>query len=139
VIPVNVLARIDGSNVEKLGRRIIEIPVDTRRTELRDSQAAYIAYVPLGSLERGKALTQMPPGTTPAACATCHGAGLKGGLGDIPALAGRSPSYLFRQLYDIQHGTRTGPSVEPMKAVVQGLTDDEMLELAAYLASLKSR
>lgn len=138
VIPVNVLALIDGSNVEKLGRRIIEIPVDTRRTELRDSRAGYIAYIPLGSIERGKALTQISSGKTPVACATCHGAGLNGGLGDIPPLAGRSPSYLFRQLYDIQHGARTGPPVEPMQAVVQGLTDDEMLEIAAYLASLKS-
>jgi cytochrome c553 len=138
VIPVNVLAKADGPGTESLGRRVIEIPVDTQRTVLRDSQAGYIAYVPVGSIKQGKALAESTPGEVPITCATCHGVGLKG-LGDIPPLAGRSPSYLFRQLFDIQHGARTGPSVEPMKAVVKNLSEDDMLMLAAYLASLPTR
>jgi len=38
------------------------------------------------------------------ACATCHGADLKN-LGPVPGIVGRSPSYLVRQLYDMQAGT----------------------------------
>ena len=37
------------------------------------------------------------------ACAVCHGADLKG-LGPVPGIAGRSPSYLVRQMYDMQAG-----------------------------------
>ena len=40
-------------------------------------------------------------------CATCHGQGLKG-LGNVPPLAGRSPTYTVRQLYDFQSGARAG-------------------------------
>ena len=94
--------------------------------------------MPVGRIKKGKALAESTPGKVPITCATCHGVGLKG-LGDIPPLAGRSPSYLFRQLFDIQHGARTGPSVEPMKAVVKNLSEDDMLMLAAYLASLPTR
>jgi cytochrome c553 len=53
----------------------------------------------------------------------------------VPALAGRSPSYIVRQLWDMQHGLRHGPWVELMKAVVARLTVDDMVAIAAYTAS----
>jgi cytochrome c553 len=58
------------------------------------------------------------------------------GMGPIPGLAGRSPSYLVRQLYDMQHGLRTGEWASLMLPVVSKLTTDDMLAIAAYLASL---
>ena len=70
------------------------------------------------------------PGTT-IACTVCHGPDLKG-IGDVPAIAGRSPSYLVRQLYDMQQGTR---KTDLMKAAVANLSDDDMVALAAYAAS----
>jgi cytochrome c553 len=42
-----------------------------------------------------------------------------------------------RQLYDIQHGTRTGAAVDPMRPEVAAMTDENRLNIAAYLASLK--
>ena len=54
----------------------------------------------------------------------------------MPRLAGRSPSYLVRQLYDFQHGVRTGPWSALMKPTVEKLTLDDMIDLAAYAASL---
>ena len=57
-------------------------------------------------------------------------------MGPVPALAGRSPSYIVRQLYDIQHGTRTGQWTELMKPVVAGLSADDLVAIAAYTASL---
>jgi cytochrome c553 len=119
---------------EAIGQRIIEMPENLERTELRDSASGFIAYVPPGSIRKGEALTNDGAGkTTP--CAICHGAGLKG-LGPVPALAGRSPSYIVRQLYDIQHGVRSGQWTELMKSVVAGLSEEDLVAIAAYTASL---
>ena len=125
----------DGSGgTESIGQRIIEMPENLERTELRDSASGFIAYVPVGSLRKGEILITNGAGrTTP--CAICHGVGLKG-LGPVPALAGRSPSYIMRQLYDIRHGTRNGQWVELMKPVVAGLSEEDMVAIAAYTASL---
>jgi cytochrome c553 len=125
----------DGSgDTEAIGQRIIEMPENLERTELRDSASGFVAYVPAGSIRKGEALATDGAGkTTP--CAICHGAGLKG-LGPVPALAGRSPSYIVRQLYDMQHGTRAGPWSELMKPVVAGLSAEDLVAIAAYTASL---
>lgn len=124
----------EGAGTEAIGQRIIEMPENLERTELRDSASGFIAYVPVGSIGKGEALINGGAGkTTP--CAVCHGAELKG-LGPVPALAGRSPSYIVRQLYDIQHGTRTGQWTELMKSVVVGLSEEDLVAIAAYTASL---
>ena len=124
----------ESGGTEPIGQRIIEMPENLERTELRDSASGFIAYVPVGSIRKGEALTTNGAGkTTP--CAICHGAELKG-LGPVPALAGRSPSYIVRQLYDIQHGVRSGQWTELMKSVVAGLSDEDVVAIAAYTASL---
>src|SRR4051812_30906227 len=125
----------DGGGHEPIGQRVIEMPEDLERTELRDSASGFIAYVPVGSVQKGEALAANGNGkTTP--CAICHGADLKG-LGPVPALAGRSPSYIIRQLYDIKHGTRDGSWTALMKSVVSKLSQEDMVAIAAYTASLR--
>jgi len=57
------------------------------------------------------------------------------GLGEAPPIAGRSPSYIARQLFDIQQGTRRGAGVELMKVVVAKLTPEDMVSISAYVAS----
>jgi cytochrome c553 len=69
------------------------------------------------------------------ACAGCHGPDLMG-TADVPPLAGRSPSYLARQLYDFQQGTRNGSSAPLMRPIVANLTEEDMVAITAYLASL---
>jgi cytochrome c553 len=54
----------------------------------------------------------------------------------MPGIAGRSPSYLVRQLYDLQQGTRRGKWAPLMAPVVAKLTNDDMVAIAAYVASL---
>ncbi len=125
----------DGSGSEPLGERIIETAEDPERTELRDDASGFIAWVPPGSLARGAALAQAGSGAAAVPCAACHGAGLKG-QADVPPLAGRSPTYLVRQLYDIQHGARSGPAAAPMQTVVATLAPGDLIALAAYAASL---
>ena len=45
----------------------------------------------------------------------------------VPPLAGRSPTYTVRQLFDLQHGTRRGPWSALMNAAVAKLTLDDMV------------
>jgi cytochrome c553 len=127
-----VLAR--GGEKEPIGHRIIETPVNREQTELRDDASGFIAYVPLGSIKKGEALVTMGGAGKTTQCTICHGPQLQG-LGPVPRLAGRSPSYLFRQMYDIQHGARKGPWSELMKAPVAHLSEDDLVSIAAYLAS----
>jgi len=129
------LAKNETGETEPIGERIIETPENLERTELRDDHSGFIAYVPPGSVKRGEALVNGNSSKT-LRCATCHGRDLKG-LGKVPPLAGRSPSYLVRQLYDIQHGARSGMAVQEMKPAIAKLTVADMAAIAAYLASLK--
>lgn len=127
--------RLEGTEKEPLGKRIIEVPDNTEGTELlRDSHSGFTAYVPVGSVKKGEALVSTGGGGKTIACATCHGADLQG-LGPVPGIAGRSPSYLARQLYDMQHGDRHGVWTELMKPVVAKLTTDDMLSIVAYASS----
>jgi len=124
----------EGSETEPIGDRIIETPEDVEKTEtLRDARSGFIVYVPPGSLKKGEALVTNGAGKT-TQCAVCHGADLKG-LGPVPGIAGRSPSYMGRQLFDMQHGERSGIWTDLMKPVVAKLTNEDLLNISAYLAS----
>jgi cytochrome c553 len=120
--------------LEPIGQRIIEMPQDLERTELRDSTSGFLAYVPVGSIQRGEALVTTGGTGRTIACGLCHGQDLKG-LGPVPALAGRSPSYVVRQLHDMKHGIRNGRWSALMRAVVAGLSEEDMVAIAAYTAS----
>jgi cytochrome c553 len=124
-----------GGAGEPIGARIVELPISESALRKRDSHSGFVAYVPEGSIARGKALADGAAGGTRTACAGCHGPKLLG-LGDIPPLAGRPPTYLVRQLWNYQSGERRGSFAAPMQAVVAGMRVDEMLAIAAYLASL---
>ena len=128
------LARIDRGEQEAIGQRIVEVPEDLERFENRDTHAQFVAYVPPGSVIRGEALATTGGGKT-VACAGCHGRAL-GGTSEVPGIAGRSPSYLFRQLYEFKHGGRAGVQSQLMKPTVENLALEDMVALAAYAASL---
>jgi cytochrome c553 len=121
-------------DTEPLGQRIVEVPENLEYFALRDGRARFVAYVPPGSVQRGQALVESGSGST-VACGICHGPDLKG-LGPIPGIAGRSPSYVVRQLYDFKTGARAGAWSGLMKPVVDKLSLDDMIALAAYAASL---
>jgi len=126
---------LEGGEKEPLGQRIIEMPENTEATEvLRDPRSGFIAYAPAGSIKRGEALVTSGGGKT-IQCGICHGADLKG-IGPVPGIAGRSPSYLVRQLYDMQQGARKGIWTELMKPAVSKLSEEDMLAIAAYTSSL---
>ena len=129
---------------EAIAGRIIEVPEDVEQAEtLRNPRSGFIAYVPPGSIEKGRDLVttggmrivgnEIVQGkTTP--CVTCHGLDLMG-VADVPPIAGRSPSYLARQVWDIQQGTRNGASVQLMKQAIVNLNAEDLVSIAAYVSS----
>src|SRR5262245_24457136 len=129
------LAASKAGEKEPISQRIIEVPEDLERFEDRDPRSQFIAYVPVGSVAKGAALVGTGGAGKTLQCAICHGQDLKG-LAGVPPIAGRSPSYVVRQLYDIQNDARAGTAAQLMKGTVANLTVDDMLSIAAYLASL---
>ena len=59
------------------------------------------------------------------------------GLGNVPPLAGRDPSQMARQMIDIQNGVRSGPYSQLMKEPMRQLTNDDIVNILAYTASLE--
>jgi len=129
------LATEEGKGSEPIGARIIETPDNLEQFENRDSRSKFIAYVPPGSLRRGAAIVNGRVPGKALACSTCHGKNLTG-LGSVPSIAGRSPSYIARQLYELQTGTRSGKGAALMQQPVAKLSPQDMISVAAYLASL---
>lgn len=133
--PDNWLNRALGGALEPIGRRIVELAENEYRMSISDPTSGIIAYVPIGSIQRGDSLAHT--GTPQrAACTTCHGPDLHG-VGAVPGIAGQMPSYLARQLWDIRSGSRHGDSVAPMREVIRTLKPSEIVALAAYLGSLQ--
>jgi cytochrome c553 len=131
-----VLAPMNNRDREPIGNRIIEMPKDVEQFESRDTHSEFIAYAPPNSIARGKALAITGGNGKTVPCGKCHGPDLRG-VGPIPGIAGRSPSYLVRQFYDFQHGARVGAGGGLMKAIVSKLNENDFISLAAYAASLK--
>ncbi len=123
---------VAGAPPEPLGQRIIEMPEQPESTELvRDPRSGFVAYVPIGSIAKGEALVTTGGDGRTARCTLCHGADLNG-TATAPGIAGRSASYIVRQLYDMQQGTR---QTTTMKAAVATLTVEDMVNVTAYVSS----
>ena len=126
---------LPGGGSEPLGNRIIELPQDAARAQSRDPHSGFVAYVPVGSVEKGRRLVASGGEGKTIQCAICHGDDLRG-LGDVPRIAGLHPIYIARQLYNFQGKDYSGTSSALMKKVVAKLSDEDILEIAAYAASL---
>ena len=128
------------AGVEPIGARIVETPENIHDAEiLRNPRSGWLAYVPPGSVKKGEDLVKngtLAGGGKVTACTVCHGADLRG-IGQAPTIAGRSPSYLGRQLYDMQSGNRNGAWTPLMAPVVASLKAEDLVNASAYLASLR--
>jgi cytochrome c553 len=140
----NLFLPLEQQKTEPIAGRIIEMPENEEQAETyRNPHSGFVAYVPAGSLEKGKDLVTTGGAriignefvrgkTTP--CITCHGPDLMG-VADIPPIAGRSPSYMVRQMWDMQQGARSSEAAQLMKIVMANLTPEDMVAIAAYVAS----
>jgi cytochrome c553 len=121
--------------MEPIGSRIITLPEDPELARFRDPATMFVAYVPPGSIAKGRTLAEQGGNGKTVACSICHGDGLKG-LGNVPPLAGVHPIYLARQLYHFREGGRRGADAALMTKPVAKLTDEDIVNLSAYAASL---
>lgn len=142
----NLFLPIEEAKTEPIAGRIIEMPENREQAEMyRNPRSGFVAYVPVGSIKKGKDLVttggarivgnQFIQGKmTP--CITCHREDLMGVPdADVPPIAGRSPSYMVRQMWDIQQGTRNSEPAQLMKMAIAKLTQEDMVAIAAYVAS----
>jgi cytochrome c553 len=123
------------AGMEPIGQRIITVPQDEDAAEARNPRHGFNHYVPPGSIKKGEDLVKTGGGKT-VPCAVCHGPDLRG-LGEIPPIANRDLLYVVRQLNDMQTGARTGIWVPLMKPVVEKMTLDDMIAIAAYIGTLE--
>lgn len=141
----NLFLAIEHARAEPLAGRILERAENEEQAEgLRNPRSGLVADVSVGGIKKGKNLVttggmtvvdgEIVPGKT-GACAPCHGPDLMG-LADVAGIGGRLPSYLVRQLNDLQPGAQRGPSAPLMLPVVAQLTGDDLVAIAAYVISL---
>jgi cytochrome c553 len=140
----NLFLPVEHVKSEPIAGRIIEMPENEEQAEVfRNPRSGFVAYVPIGSINKGKDLVTTGGArivgkefirgkTTP--CITCHGPDLMG-VADIPPIAGRSPSYMVRQMWDMQQGARNSEASQLMKIVVANLTPEDLVAIAAYVSS----
>jgi cytochrome c553 len=122
------------NGTEDIDGLLLEVTNTLDRHERRDDRLEYTAYVPPGSLNRGKRLVNTGDGKT-VKCATCHGTTLKG-MENVPPIAGRSPSYLLRQMLAFKHGVRNTELAKQMGPSVEKLELADMIDISAYVGSL---
>jgi cytochrome c553 len=70
-------------------------------------------------------------------CASCHGSdGRSGAMPEYPKIAGQNQKYLVNALKAYKSGRRAGTYASLMAATATTLSDEDIENLAAYLASL---
>ena len=124
---------------EPIGMRIIETPENPERTEiLRDPRSGFIAYVPVGSIKKGEALVKTGGNGRPtrAACATAP-------ICRASVRCRASPDdrrAIWRvRCTTCRSGARHGEWTELMKPVVAKLTEEDLVNIAAYVSSRARR
>jgi cytochrome c553 len=135
-----MLVAESGGATEPIGERVIEVSEDFEQSELRDPTSGFVAYVPKGSLKAGELLVRTGGQGRMLPCTLCHGQNLRGqyvkGTGDVPSIAGRSPSQMARQLIDFRRGARHGTNSALMRFLASKLSDADIVAITGYLASL---
>lgn len=99
------------------------------------SRPAWEGYLRGADPGQGKQLAATgKPAAGVQACVACHGqAGITPSGGIFPNLAGLTAEYIAKQLADFRQGTRKQPL---MNTIAQGLSEQEIGQLAAYYGSL---
>lgn len=83
-------------------------------------------YANAADVAEGKRLAE-------STCSACHGANGVSSVKDVPNLAGQRPAYVYTELRAYQTGARGNST---MASVVKFLSDDALVKVTAYYASL---
>ena len=122
-----------GAQTMPVAHDMIYEVAESEQVELRNDHFGFVDYVPMGSLAKGRTVAMGNRGKM-RTCGSCHGDDYKGHE-DAPRIAGRSAYYLIRQLADMKVGTRRGEALGKMKEIIGKLSDADILNVAAYMAS----
>ena len=71
-----------------------------------------------------------------AVCAACHGADGISSAPIFPNLAGQKEAYIVAQLKAFKSGERKGANSATMAPMAAALSEQDMMDLAAYFSSL---
>ena len=107
-----------------------------RKRSASRAAAALFAGLPL-AVAAGSALAADPAAgkaKVSGMCAVCHGVDGLAKVPDAPHLAGENAQYIIRQLEAFQSGERQH---EQMSIIAQGLSAEDIANVAAWYASLK--
>ena len=104
------------------------MPVEAR------SAARGLAAAALLALQAVAAQAQQPPAPQLNLCAACHGPEGRSQNPEIPSLAGQPRLFIENQLVLIREGLRDVP---PMKGLLEGLKDQDLVALAQYFSAQK--
>jgi len=132
--------------VKFAGRSTIFLGYNRRPASFKKGKSAFMIRITAICLSLGVALAsgivQAADGNAAAGknkssmCAGCHGIpGYKTAFPvtySVPKLGGQHAAYVVKALQGYKSGDRTHPS---MRAIAAGLSDQDMLDLAAYYAS----
>ena len=86
------------------------------------------ALVATGDVETGKKLAKKYK------CKKCHNADGISDDEEVPSIAGQRATYMYKQLYDFKAGVREDSD---MKKVSKKLSEEQMIHLGAWFASLE--
>ncbi len=100
-------------------------PAKVKASAADDLRAAYANAADVGE---GKRVAE-------GSCVSCHGPNGVSANKGVPHLAGQRPVYLYHELKEFQSGGRGNTA---MGGAVKFLTDDALVKVAAYYASLDS-
>jgi cytochrome c553 len=123
------------------GRRTDSLMTPVAKTLTRDDMlnlAAYFSAQELRPAEFAADPARVARGATRAAetlCTMCHGTGFKG-QNEIPRVAGQQHDYIVKQLRDFRERKRTNDAGN-MTSVARTLSDEDIEDLAQYLATLR--
>jgi cytochrome c553 len=122
-----------GANTVPVAPDMIYEIAESEEVELRNDHVGFVDYVPVGSLAKGRTVAMGNKGAM-RTCGSCHGDDFRGHE-DAPRIAGRSAYYLIRQLADMKAGHRKGEALGKMKEIIGKLSDADILNVSAYMAS----
>lgn len=87
--------------------------------------AGTVAAAPAPDLVKGKKIVDQ-------ICAACHATDGNSAIPTYPKIAGQHLEFIIKQTHDIKDGKRTTGSAAAMMPMVQGLSDEDIRNVAAY-------
>jgi cytochrome c553 len=103
---------------------------------VRTMKKTMIAMVALAAMAAGTAQANPGKDLFSAQCSSCHGMNAEG-QGMFPKLAGHAVADTQSKLKTYRSGGNVGPMSSMMWGMAGGLSDQQIADVAAYLASIK--